>query len=169
LKPQEIEKEIEKFLLNVQKPGRYVGGEFNSIYKDPSAIQTRVALAFPDIYDLGVPNLGIAIFYDLLNKLPNVWAERVYLPWEDMEKEMRERNIPLYTLESKTPVNQMDILGITIPYESLYTNVLNLLDLSGLSVFAAERSVNDPLVIAGGHTTYNPEPMSAFVDAFVIS
>lgn len=168
MKPQEIEKEIEKFLLKVQKPGRYVGGEFNSIYKDSSAIQTRVALAFPDIYDLGVPNLGIAIFYDLLNKLPNVWAERVYLPWEDMEKEMRERNIPLYTLESKTPVNQMDILGITIPYESLYTNVLNLLDLSGLSVFAAERSVNDPLVIAGGHTTYNPEPMSAFVDAFVI-
>ena len=155
MKPQEIEKEIEKFLLNVQKPGRYVGGEFNSIYKDSSAIQTRIALAFPDIYDLGVPNLGIAIFYDLLNKLPNVWAERVYLPWEDMEKEMRERNIPLYTLESKTPVNQMDILGITIPYESLYTNVLNLLDLSGLSVFAAERSEDDPLVIAGGHSTYN--------------
>ena len=168
MKPQEIEKEIEKFLLNVQKPGRYVGGEFNSIYKDSSAIQTRIALAFPDIYDLGVPNLGIAIFYDLLNKLPNVWAERVYLPWEDMEKEMRERNIPLYTLESKTPVNQMDILGITIPYESLYTNVLNLLDLSGLSVFAAERSEEDPLVIAGGHSTYNPEPMSAFIDAFVI-
>ncbi|HPB40329.1 MAG TPA: B12-binding domain-containing radical SAM protein, partial [Flexilinea sp.] len=168
MKPQEIEKEIEKFLLNVQKPGRYVGGEFNSIYKDSSAIQTRIALAFPDIYDLGVPNLGIAIFYDLLNKLPNVWAERVYLPWEDMEKEMRERNIPLYTLESKTPVNQMDILGITIPYESLYTNVLNLLDLSGLSVFAAERSEDDPLVIAGGHSTYNPEPMSAFIDAFVI-
>ena len=86
MKPQEIEKEIEKFLLKVQKPGRYVGGEFNSIYKDSSAIQTRVALAFPDIYDLGVPNLGIAIFYDLLNKLPNVWAERVYLPWVDMEK-----------------------------------------------------------------------------------
>ena len=166
--PNEIEKKIDTFLLKVQKPGRYVGGEYNAIVKDPAAVETRVALAFPDIYDLGVPNLGLAIFYDQLNKMPDVWAERVYLPWEDMEDEMRSRGIPLYTLESKTQLRDMDILGITIPYESLYTNVINLLDLAQMSVFSAERDETCPLVIAGGHSAYNPEPMAPFIDAFVI-
>ena len=165
---KEIEELLEEFLLKVQKPGRYVGGEFNTIQKDPKTVRTRIALAFPDIYDLGVPNLGLSIFYDQLNMSDEVWAERSYLPWDDMESEMRFRNIPLYTLESKTPVNQMDILAITIPYESLYTNVLNLLDLAQIPVFAKERDENYPLVIAGGHSTFNPEPMSAFIDAFVI-
>ncbi len=166
--PQEIEAQLESFLLKVQKPGRYVGGEFNSVEKDPAAVQTRVALGFPDIYDLGVPNLGLSIFYDQLNRDETVWAERCYLPWEDMEAEMRARSIPLYTLESKTPVSQFDILGITIPYESLYTNVLNLLDLAEIPLFSKERDERQPLVIAGGHATFNPEPMSAFIDAFVI-
>ncbi len=159
---------IEKLLLKVQRPGRYVGGEFNSIIKKPDSSTTRVALAFPDIYDLGVPNLGLAIFYDLLNRDPSIWAERTFSPWEDMEAEMRAANISLFTLESKTPVSQMDILAITIPYESLYTNVLNLIDLAGLPVYAAERSSDHPLIIAGGHATFNPEPMSPFIDAFVI-
>ncbi len=166
--PNEIEKKIDTFLLKVQKPGRYVGGEYNAVVKDPAAVETRVALAFPDIYDLGVPNLGLAIFYDQLNKMPDVWAERVYLPWEDMEAEMRSRGIPLYTLESKTQLRDMDILGITIPYESLYTNVLNLFDLAQMSVFSAERDETCPLVIAGGHSAYNPEPMAPYIDAFVI-
>ena len=166
--PNEIEKKLDTFLLKVQKPGRYVGGEYNAVVKDPSTIETRVALAFPDIYDLGVPNLGLAIFYDQLNKMPDVWAERVYLPWEDMEAEMRTRGIPLYTLESKTQLRDMDILGITIPYESLYTNVLNLLDMAQLSVFSSERDESCPLVIAGGHSAYNPEPMAPYIDAFVI-
>ncbi len=166
--PNEIEKNLDTFLLKVQKPGRYVGGEYNAVMKDPSTVETRVALAFPDIYDLGVPNLGLAIFYDMLNKMPDIWAERVYLPWEDMEEEMRTRCIPLYTLESKTQLRDMDILGITIPYESLYTNVLNLLDLAQMSVFSAERDETCPLVIAGGHSAYNPEPMAPFIDAFVI-
>ncbi len=168
LNSKEIEEQLDQFLLKVQKPGRYVGGEFNSVHKNPDTIKTRIALAFPDIYDLGVPNLGLSIFYDQLNKMDDVWAERTYLPWEDMEMEMRNRNIPLYTLESKTPLDKMDIIGITIPYESLYTNVLNLLDLAQIPIFSKDRSEGYPLIIAGGHSTFNPEPMSAFIDVFVI-
>ena len=168
MQAKEIENILDTFLLKVQKPGRYVGGEFNAVIKDPASVETRVALAFPDIYDLGVPNLGLSIFYDELNKMDDVWAERVYLPWEDMEAEMRSRSIPLFTLESKTPVYDVDILGITIPYESLYTNVLTMLDLAKIPVFASERNKDCPLVIAGGHSTFNPEPMSKFIDAFAI-
>lgn len=168
MQPKEIEKNLDTFLLKVQKPGRYAGGEYNAVMKDLSTVETRIALAFPDIYDLGVPNLGLSIFYDQLNKIENVWAERVYLPWEDMEAEMRSRGIPLYTLESKTQIMDMDVLGITIPYESLYTNVLTLLDLAQIPLFSAERDERHPLVIAGGHATYNPEPMAPFIDVFAI-
>ncbi len=168
MQPKEIESLLDTFLLKVQKPGRYVGGEYNAVMKDPDTVKTRIALAFPDIYDLGVPNLGLAIFYDMLNKRDDLWAERVYLPWEDMEAEMRKRGIPLYTLESKTPLDRMDILGITIPYESLYTNVLTILDLANMPVFSAERDERYPLVVAGGHSTFNPEPMAPFIDVFVI-
>ncbi len=168
MQPKEIESLLDTFLLKVQKPGRYVGGEYNAVMKDPDTVETRIALAFPDIYDLGVPNLGLAIFYDMLNKRDDLWAERIYLPWEDMEAEMRKRGIPLYTLESKTPLDQMDILGITIPYESLYTNVLTILDLANMPVFSADRDEHYPLVVAGGHSTFNPEPMAPFIDVFVI-
>lgn len=164
---REIAATLDTFLLKVQKPGRYVGGEYNSVMKDPEG-KTRVALIFPDIYDLGVPNLGLAIFYDELNRMADVWAERAFLPWEDMEAEMRAREMPLFTLESKTPLAEMDILGITIPYESLYTNVLNLLDLAQMPVFSAERDERYPLVIAGGHSTFNPEPMAPYIDVFCI-
>ncbi len=165
---EEIQRKLEEVLLKVQKPGRYVGGEYNAVIKTISDEMIRIALAFPDIYDLGVPNLGLSIFYDQLNRMPNVWAERTYVPWEDMEQEMRTNQIPLYTLESKTPVSQMDILAITIPYESLYTNGLNMIDLSGMPVLASERDERYPLILAGGHSAFNPEPMSAFIDAFVI-
>ena len=168
MQAKEIEKKLDQFLLKVEKPGRYVGGEYNAYMKDPDAVETRVALAFPDIYDLGVPNLGLSIFYDQLNKMPEVWAERVYIPWEDMEAEMRTRGIPLYTLESKTQLRNMDILGITMPYESLYTNVLNLIDLAQMPVFSSERDETYPLIMAGGHAAYNPEPMAPFIDAFAI-
>ncbi len=168
MQPKEIEEKLDTFLLKVQKPGRYVGGEYNAVMKEPEKVDVRVALAFPDIYDLGVPNLGLAIFYDQLNRMPDVWAERTYLPWEDMEAEMRSRGIPLYTLESKTPISEMDILGFTIPYESVYTNVLTMLDLSGMPVFSGDRDESFPLVIAGGHSTFNPEPMAPFIDAFAI-
>jgi radical SAM family uncharacterized protein len=159
---------LERILPTVEKPGRYVGGELNEIRKDWNSVRTHVALAFPDIYDIGVPNLGLTILYHILNQRTDVLAERVYLPWIDMETAMRQHGIPLYSLESKTPVRQFDILGITLPYETLYTNVLNLLDLAGIPLHSSERTIQDPLVIAGGHAVFNPEPIAPFFDAFAI-
>lgn len=166
--PAEIEQSLERILLRVQKPGRYVGGELNQVVKPWDSVETRVALIFPDIYDLGLPNLGLAILYDQLNRRDDVLAERAYAPWTDMEALLRAQHIPLYGLESKHPLAAFDILGFTLPYESLYTNALNILDLAGLPVFSAERDERHPLVIAGGHAAFNPEPMSAFIDAFAI-
>ncbi len=163
-----IPKEIEKILLSVEKPGRYVGGEHNEIKKNWDSVETHVALIFPDIYDLGQPNLGLAILYDLLNKRADVAAERSFAPWVDMEAKLRETKQLLFSLESKKPLKDFDILGFTLPYESIYTNVLNILDLSGLPLLSADRNESHPLVIAGGQATYNPEPISAFIDAFVI-
>jgi radical SAM family uncharacterized protein len=163
-----IPKEIEKILLSVEKPGRYVGGEHNQIRKDWDSVKTHVALIFPDIYDLGQPNLGLAILYDLLNRRLDVAAERAFAPWVDMEAKLRETNQLLFSLESKRPLADFDILGFTLPYESIYTNVLNILDLSGLPLLSADRNEKHPLVIAGGQAAYNPEPMAAFFDAFVI-
>ncbi len=168
LSPTEIETRLERVLLRVQKPGRYVGGELNQIVKDWNSVETHVALAFPDIYDIGLPNLGLAILYHSLNALPDVLAERAYVPWTDMEAQLREQDIPLYSLESKHALVDFDILGFSLPYESLYTNALNLLDLAGIPLFSSERTRAHPLVIAGGHSTFNPEPMHAFIDAFVI-
>jgi radical SAM family uncharacterized protein len=166
--PKEIRTTVEKILPTVQKPGRYTGGEVNQIVKDWKTTPIRVALAFPDIYDLGMANLGLAILYDILNKQPDVLAERVYAPWTDMETAMRQEDVPLYSLESFHPLSEFDIIGFSLPYETLYTNTLNMLNLSGMSFFSHERSENDPLVIAGGHATLNPEPMAEFIDAFVI-
>src|SRR5512142_1249165 len=166
--PKEIEHRLERILLRVQKPGRYTGGELNQVIKPWDAVQTRVALIFPDIYDLGLPNLGLAILYDQINRRADALAERAYAPWTDMEAEMRAAQIPLYGLESKHALADFDIIGFTLPYESLYTNVLNILDLSGLPLYASERSEQHPLVFAGGHAAYNPEPMSSFIDAFAI-
>ncbi len=168
IEPAEIEHCLERILLRVQKPGRYVGGELNQVVKAWEQTQTRVALIFPDVYEIGLPNLALAIFYDLLNRRSDVLAERAYAPWTDMEAEMRASEIPLYSLESKHALADFDILAFTLPYESLYTNVLNLLDLAGLPVLAEARSEQHPLVIAGGHAAFNPEPMSSFIDAFVI-
>jgi len=166
--PRTIEKMLDRILPTVQKPGRYTGGELNQVVKDWDQTPIHVALAFPDIYDLGMSNLGLAILYDILNKQPNVLAERVFSPWLDMEGAMRREGIPLYSLETKHPVRDFDILGFSLPYETVYTNTLNLLDLAGIPLFSAERQAHDPLVIAGGHATFNPEPMADFIDAFVI-
>ncbi len=168
LSPAEIETRLERILLSVQKPGRYVGGELNSVTKDWDSVQTRVAFVFPDIYDIGVSNLGLQILYDLVNQRPDALAERAYAPWVDMEETMRAHSIPLYSLESKHALAEFDIIGFTLPYETLYTNVLNLLDLAGIPVRAEERDETHPLIVAGGHACFNPEPMHAFVDAFVI-
>ena len=168
LKPEEIKSRLERVLLTVQKPGRYTGGELNQIVKDWKNIPTKVALIFPDIYDLGMSNLGLAILYDLINQREDALAERAYAPWSDMEAALRENQIPLYSLETKHPLADFDILGFSLPYETLYTSTLNLLDLSGIPLFSSDRGPEHPLVIAGGHATFNPEPMHAFIDAFVI-
>jgi radical SAM family uncharacterized protein len=164
----EIENFLERTLIKVQKPARYTGGEINQVVKDWDSVQTRVALVFPDLYDLGMSNLGWAILYDLLNQREDALAERAFAPWSDMEAAMRAAGIPLYSLESKRPLAEFDIIGFSLPYETLYTNTLNLIDLAGLPLFSAERDERHPLIIAGGHATYNPEPMHAFIDAFVI-
>jgi radical SAM family uncharacterized protein len=168
MRPNQIERRLNRLLLQVAKPGRYVGGEFNSVTKDWDTTDFKVALAFPDIYDLGMSNLGIMILYEQINQQADMLAERVFSPWTDMEDLMRRDDIPLFSLENKRPVRDFDLLGISLPYEQLYTNVLNLLDLAGIPVLSTERDESYPVVIAGGHAAYNPEPMSDFIDAFVI-
>jgi radical SAM family uncharacterized protein len=168
LSPQEIARRIERVLLTVQKPGRYTGGELNQVVKNWDQISTRVAFIFPDIYDIGMSNLGLAVLYDLVNQRADTLAERAFLPWLDMEAVMRRDSIPLYSLETHHPLAAFDILGFSLPYETLYTNTLNALDLAGLPLYASQRTTSHPLVIAGGHATFNPEPMHAFIDAFVI-
>ncbi len=166
--PEQIERHLDHILPTVAKPGRYTGGELNSVVKDWAEIKTRVCVAFPDIYDIGTPNLGIGILYDIINKRPDMLAERAFCPWSDMEAALRAAGMPLYSLETKHPLSEFDLLGISIPYEQLYSNVLNFIDLAGLPLLAAERGPQHPLLIAGGHSTYNPEPMADFIDAFVI-
>jgi len=166
--PEQIELALERILPRVTKPGRYTGGEYNQVCKNWDAIDYKVALAFPDIYDLGMSNLGLMIFYDIINKHRNLLAERVYSPWTDMEELMREREIPLFSLESKHAIRDFDMLAITLPYEQLFTNALNLMDLSGMPIRSEDRDESYPLVVSGGHACYNPEPMAPFIDVFVI-
>ncbi len=159
---------VERILPTVTKPGRYVGGELNQTVKPWESVQTHIALAFPDIYDLGQSNLGIAILYNLLNQREDIAAERVFSPWIDMEAAMRQAEIPLFSLENKRPLADFEIIGVSLPYETLYTNFLNLLDLAGIPPFSRDRDENHPLLIAGGQAVFNPEPVAAFVDAFAI-
>lgn len=168
LTPQQIESKLDRILLKVQKPGRYVGGELNSVRKDWDDIQTKVAFVFPDIYDIGVSNVGLKILYDQVNQRDDALAERAYAPWTDMEALMREHGIPLYTIESKRPLACFDLIGFSLPYETLYTNTLNILDLADIPIRSIDRDESHPIIIAGGHSTMNPEPMHAFIDGFVI-
>jgi len=168
LTPEQIESKLDRILLKVQKPGRYVGGELNITIKDWEKAKTKVALVFPDIYDIGISNVGLKILYDQVNQRDDALAERAYAPWVDMEAEMRASGIPLYALESKQPLACFDLIGFSLPYETLYTSTLNVIDLAGIPVKAAERDDSHPIIIAGGHSTLNPEPMHAFIDAFVI-
>lgn len=168
--PADVSRALDRVLHTVTKPARYTGGELNSIAKDWSdpSISTKIALAFPDIYDLGGSNLGLMILYDLINRRPDLLAERVYCPWPDFEAIMRRDNLPLFGLETRHPLSDFDIVGFSLPYEQLYTNVLTMLDLARIPLRSGERTAHDPLVIAGGSGCYNPEPMSAFFDAMVI-
>ncbi len=159
---------LEPVLPLVMKPGRYAGNELHAIHKETDAVEVRFALAFPDVYEIGMSHLGLEILYHVLNRQPWCWAERVFSPWPDLEAWMRKLNAPLFTLESKTPVRRLDILGITLQYELHYANILNLIDLSGIPLAAAERGERDPLVIAGGPCAFNPEPLAEFLDAVVL-
>jgi len=152
----------------VIKPACYIGGEWNSVVKDWDETPIKVALAYPDVYEVGMSNLGLMILYDILNREEGVLAERVYAPWIDMEEAMRCAGIPLYSLESRRPLAEFDIIGFSLQYELNYTNVLNMLDLAGLSPWAAERGDADPLIIGGGSCAYNAEPLADFFDLFVI-
>ncbi len=168
--PKQITRGLDRVLHKVEKPARYTGGELNSIVKDwrDPTICAKIVLAFPDIYELGGSNLGLMILYDLINRRDDLLAERVYCPWPDFEAFMRRDGIPLYGLETRHAVSDFDIVGFSLPYEQLYTNVLTMLDLAGLPLRAAQRTAAHPLVIAGGSGCYNPEPMSAFFDALVV-
>ena len=159
---------IDHLLSRVAKPARYTGGEFNSVTKDWDRATARFVLAYPDAYDIGMSNMGIGILYDILNKLDDVVCERTFAPWDDMEQEMRREGIPLWSLETRHPVREADMLGFTLQYEMNYTNVLNMLDLAGIPVWSKERTSEHPIVIAGGSGAFNPEPMAPFIDAFVM-
>ena len=159
-----MDHKLEKILARVQKPGRYVGGEYKAVQKDKSEVDCRFAFCFPDTYEIGMSNLGMRILYGVLNNMPGVWCERVFAPWGDMEEEMRKEDLPLYALESGDPVKDFDIIGFSLGYEMAYTNVLNMLDLAGLPLRSADRPDITPLVVAGGTSTYNPEPLAPFVD-----
>jgi radical SAM family uncharacterized protein/radical SAM-linked protein len=157
-----------EFVARVQKPARYLGGEFQSVRKDPTTIEVSIALAFPDVYDIGMSHLGTKILYSLLNKDPTIACERAFTPWVDMEGELRARRLPLVSLESARPLSAFDVVGISLQYEMTYTNVLTLLDLGGVPLRAADRGDGDPLVLGGGPTATHPEPVAPFFDAFLI-
>ncbi len=161
-----MDKRIEKLLPTVQKPARYTGGELNQVMKDKNAVDIRYAFCFPDSYEIGMSHLGIKILYAIANERPDTWCERVFAPWPDMEEKMREQNIPLYALESGDPIRDFDFIGFTLQYELCYTNVLNMLDLAGLPVRAADRKGLAPIVMGGGPCACNPEPIAEFFDLF---
>ena len=158
----------DEILMKIEKPARYIGGEVNAVTKNPDDIQVRFAMCFPDVYEIGMSHLGIQILYDMFNRRDDVWCERVYSPWVDLDKVMREEKIPLFALESQDPVRDFDFLGITIQYEMCYTNILQVLDLSGIPLHAKDRTEEDPIVIGGGPCAYNPEPIAEFFDMFYI-
>jgi radical SAM family uncharacterized protein len=163
-----IEEKLEEILPTVGKPARYTGGELNSIYKDHSTVDVKWAVAFPDSYEIGMSNLALSIIYHVLNIREDCVAERTYAPWPDMERAMRENGVPLYTLETKTPVGDYDFFALSLSYEMSYSNLLNMIDLAGMPVRSLDRDGRHPLVLAGGHATFNPEPVAPFVDLFVI-
>lgn len=155
-------------LMKIEKPARYIGNEVNAVVKDLNNIDVRFCMCFPDVYEIGMSHLGIQILYGMLNSWDDVWCERVYSPWVDLDAIMRKENIPLFALESQDPVKDFDFLGITIQYEMCYTNILQVLDLAKIPLLAKERGDDCPIVIGGGPCTYNPEPIADFFDIFYI-
>lgn len=158
----------DEILLKIEKPARYIGNEVNSVMKDKNEVDIRFAMCFPDVYEIGMSNLGMMILYNMFNQREDVWCERLFSPWPDLDKVMREKKIPLFALESQEPIRDFDFLGITIGYEMCYTNILQVLDLSGIPLKSADRGEDFPIVIGGGACAYNPEPLAPFFDMFYI-
>ncbi len=163
-----VQEKLDIVLNKVNKPARYIGGEPHMIYKEEGEFGIRFAFCFPDTYEIGMSSMGLALLYNIMNKSDDFFFERVFAPAEDMETLMREEGIPLYTLESKTPVKECDIVGFTLQYELSYTNILNMLELAGMALKAEDRTEEDPIVIAGGPCAFNPEPMADFFDAVLM-
>ena len=159
---------LHQILMNVQKPARYTGGEYNQIVKDRDSVRQRIALCFPDTYEIGMSNLGMRILYGVFNECSDIWCERVFAPWRDMQQQMREHGIPLFGLESGDAIRTFDIIAFSIGYEMAYTTVLDMIDLAGLPVRSCDRSDDMPLICAGGTVCYNSEPMADFIDLFFI-
>lgn len=158
----------DEILMQVEKPARYIGNEVNAVMKEKEQVDIRFAMCFPDVYEIGMSHLGIQIIYDMFNQFEDVWCERVYSPWVDLDQIMRRGQIPLFALESQEPVKIFDFLGITIQYEMCYTNILQILDLSQIPLLSKEREWGDPIVIGGGPCGYNPEPICDFFDLFIL-
>lgn len=158
----------DEILMEIEKPARYIGNEVNMVKKNPEDIDIRFCMCFPDVYEIGMSHLGIQIIYDTINKREDAYCERVYSPWPDLDKIMREQNISLFSLETQTPIKKFDFLGITLQYEMCYTNILQILELSGIPIWAKERTLEDPIVFGGGPCSYNPEPIANFFDVFYI-
>ena len=158
----------DEILLTIDKPARYIGNELNMVKKDPKDVEIRFAMCFPDVYEIGMSHLGMQILYDMFNKRDDVYCERVFSPWPDLHKIMKEQKIPLFALESQEPLKKFDFIGITIQYEMCYTNILQILDLAQIPLFAKDRTKEDPIIIGGGPCTYNPEPLADFFDLFYI-
>ena len=164
----ELKNKLDQLLKRVEKPGRYIGGDFNSIVKNGEDVEANFAFAFPDLYEIGMSYLGLQILYNVLNKKQNIYCQRVFAPAADMEELMRQENVPLMTLETKTPIKEMDFVGFTLQYEMSYSTVLNMLELGGRPLYSKERGEEDPIIAAGGPCAYNPEPLADFIDLFVI-
>lgn len=158
----------DEILMSVEKPARYTGNEINMVKKDPASVDVRFCMCFPDVYEIGMSHLGIQILYDMFNQWEDTYCERVYSPWPDLDKIMREKHIPLFALESQQPIKEFDFLGITLQYEMCYTNILQVLDLSGIPLYTKDRTLEDPFVVCGGPCTYNPEPIADFFDLVYI-
>ena len=159
---------LNNLLKRVEKPARYIGSETNIVMKDPEKVKARFAFAFPDLYEIGMSYMGLQILYHILNRENDIYCERVFAPAPDMESLMREEQMPLFTLETKTPIKDMDFLGFTLQYEMSFTSILDMLELAGIPLKSTDRSEVDPIIIAGGPCAFNPEPLAEFIDVFLI-
>ena len=158
----------DEILMQVEKPARYIGNELNMVKKNAEDVDIRFAFCFPDVYEVGMSCLGLQILYFFLNRRDDTYCERAFAPWPDMEEAMRKNGIPVYSLETYTPLKEFDFVGFTLQYEMCYTNLINMLDMSGIPVFSKDRTEDDPIILCGGSCAYNPEPLAEFVDFFYL-